>query len=99
MKKAIRVGDVFITDPAASPKEQVESIKKYKFKKYKNLSKIEQQDRMRAALDSGANEVREFISKLAKEYSVPVVEFSFWLLQQESYVDFEDAEFSVKERD
>lgn len=66
--------------------------------KWKKLSKDERRDRMNEALNHGGCMLRAFVSDLAKEHDVPEVGFSFWLLQQECYVDFETAEFTVKEK-
>lgn len=98
VKKAVKVGGLFITDPSASVDEQLDSIRKVdvQLKKYKKLSKSEQRNRMSEALNSGADRLRTFVDELATEYGVPSSEFSFWLLQQEAYTSFDYAKITVK---
>jgi hypothetical protein len=64
---------------------------------YNRLSKSAKRNRMSDALYSGANELREFISKTAKQYGVPENEFGFWLLQAESSIAFDDGNFEIKD--
>ncbi len=78
-----------------------EALMKQKKKRtvaYKDLTPNDQRHRMEDALYSGGSELREFIEKLAKRYAVPLVPFTFWLLAQESSVDFNVGDFDVVER-
>lgn len=94
-KAAIEVAGVFITDPAASPKDQLKA--RGKLKSWKKLSKVDQFNRMNDALNTSGDRLREFIEQLSNELGVPYTTFSFWLLQQESYVDFNHADLEVRE--